>query len=238
VLKPHWRFFLLRWHRRIGVLAALFVVMLSVTGILLNHSHDFGFDTRPLESRWLRHYYGLPAERDQGLRHRLVAGELQVRSEFLQFNQQKIAPCSQLLSVIEQGQLVLAACSGRLFLLTQDGELVDQADALRGVPEGPALLSLVQGQVILQQGDRRFQVDLTDLSLRPLARDMAAPAAKVISIETAVGDIHWERVLFDVHSGRLFGRYGPWLMDIMAVLFVVLAVSGLVMARRRHHRRG
>jgi hypothetical protein len=67
---------------------------------------------------------------------------------------------------------------------------------------------------------------------------MAAPAAKVISIETAVGDIHWERVLFDVHSGRLFGRYGPWLMDIMAVLFVVLAVSGLVMARRRHHRRG
>lgn len=237
MVKTHWRFFLLRWHRRIGVLAAVFVLMLAITGILLNHSHALGLDARSIESRWLRHYYGLPADVDAGLRHRLPTGELRVQSETLQFNAQKLASCSQLLSVIEQGDLVLAACSGRLVLLTRDGQLVDQADALRGVPEGPALLSLVQGQVILLQADKRFLVDLTDLSLSPIANAFTTNAVAAPMVETASVDIHWERVLLDAHSGRLFGRYGPWLMDVMALLFMVLAVSGLVMARRRHHHR-
>ena len=36
-----------------------------------------------------------------------------------------------------------------------------------------------------------------------------------------------ERLMVDLHSGRLFGLGGTWLMDIVAALMVVLAVSGL-----------
>ena len=36
-----------------------------------------------------------------------------------------------------------------------------------------------------------------------------------------------ERVLLDLHSGRIFGRWGPWLMDATAIVFVILAITGI-----------
>ncbi len=37
-----------------------------------------------------------------------------------------------------------------------------------------------------------------------------------------------ERILLDVHSGRILGRYGPWLMDGAAILLLILAATGLI----------
>lgn len=232
--KLHWRFILRRWHRRIGVVAALFVLLLVITGVLLNHSHELGLDARPLEAPWLRHYYGLAPDDDQGLRHQLSAGELRVRSARLQLNHQVLAPCARLVGVIEQGDMVLAACSDRLILLTADGQLVDQADAVRGVPEGLSALAQQEGRVLLRRGDTRFLVDLADLSIHPTSMDFTASGRMPSTPDMAVESVDWERVLLDLHSGRLLGRFGPWLMDAMALLFALLAVSGLVMARRRH----
>ena len=43
-----------------------------------------------------------------------------------------------------------------------------------------------------------------------------------------------ERLLLDLHSGRFFGRFGPWVMDAAAVLIVLLGVSGTwIWLRRR-----
>ena len=46
-----------------------------------------------------------------------------------------------------------------------------------------------------------------------------------------------ERVLLDLHSGRLFGRAGPLLMDLVAVFLIVLSLSGLVMYKVRSRRK-
>lgn len=37
----------------------------------------------------------------------------------------------------------------------------------------------------------------------------------------------WERVILDLHSGRIFGPWGPWLMDAAAILLLFLAGSGV-----------
>ncbi|HSH28473.1 MAG TPA: PepSY domain-containing protein, partial [Thiohalobacter sp.] len=43
-----------------------------------------------------------------------------------------------------------------------------------------------------------------------------------------------ERVLLDLHSGRIFGRHGYLVMDVAAVLLIALALSGsLIWLRRR-----
>ena len=36
----------------------------------------------------------------------------------------------------------------------------------------------------------------------------------------------WERVMLDLHSGRIFCKAGPWVMDTAAVLLIALALSG------------
>ena len=38
------------WHRRLGVIAAFFVLVLSVSGIVLNHSSELGLDRSFVDS--------------------------------------------------------------------------------------------------------------------------------------------------------------------------------------------
>ena len=53
------RFFMIA-HRIIGLAAALFVVMFSVTGIMLNHSRDWGLHHVNVSSEWMMEWYGIP----------------------------------------------------------------------------------------------------------------------------------------------------------------------------------
>ena len=50
------------WHRRIGLLAIVLVIILAVTGILLNHTEAFKLDERYVESSLLLQWYGLEPE--------------------------------------------------------------------------------------------------------------------------------------------------------------------------------
>ena len=54
VLRP-----LYRWHRRIGMIAVLFVVVLSITGILLNHNAQLDLNKTKVTSSWLLALYGM-----------------------------------------------------------------------------------------------------------------------------------------------------------------------------------
>jgi hypothetical protein len=38
-----------------------------------------------------------------------------------------------------------------------------------------------------------------------------------------------ERVIADLHSGRVIGIVGPFVMDVVAVLLIVLSLSGLLL---------
>jgi len=47
-----------------------------------------------------------------------------------------------------------------------------------------------------------------------------------------------ERVILDLHSGRIFGRYGVYLMDFAAIALLWLSLSGLwVWSSRRNKMR-
>ena len=46
------------WHRRLGVAAAFFVLVLVVSGIALNHSSAFGLDRNFVDWDWLMQAYG------------------------------------------------------------------------------------------------------------------------------------------------------------------------------------
>ena len=63
---------LVRWHRRIGVICALFVILLCITGILLNHNAVLGLQHITINNEWIRSLYGfppLPAPAEQSADH-------------------------------------------------------------------------------------------------------------------------------------------------------------------------
>jgi len=46
-----------------------------------------------------------------------------------------------------------------------------------------------------------------------------------------------QRLLLDLHSGRIAGRSGPLVMDLIAVFLGVLSLSGAWLFFKRKHRR-
>ena len=47
-----------RWHKRAGLVSAFFVVILSVSGLVLNHTDSFRLGQKPVSSPWVLALYG------------------------------------------------------------------------------------------------------------------------------------------------------------------------------------
>ena len=39
--------------------------------------------------------------------------------------------------------------------------------------------------------------------------------------------INLERFLLDAHSGRVFGKYGIYVIDVAAILLLILSITGI-----------
>jgi len=78
-----------------------------------------------------------------------------------------------------------------------------------------------------------------DLAVRWAACARAAPAELEAAARAAYAAtmLPWERVLLDLHSGRIFGRFGPWVMDLAALLLVFLAATGPWLWWRQRRKR-
>jgi uncharacterized iron-regulated membrane protein len=50
-----------RWHRRVGIIAVFFVIVLCITGILLNHNAQLGLHKNAITSTWILELYQMDA---------------------------------------------------------------------------------------------------------------------------------------------------------------------------------
>jgi hypothetical protein len=243
-----------RWHRRLGVVAAVFAVLLALTGIILNHSSQLGMDRRFVDWQWLLGVYGdesgnLPAfQLGELWLHRAADGQVYLDAL-------AVAPCNgPLVGAVSTGGLLVAVCAEELLLVTPGGELVESIGS--GLPAPLLGVGLVAGgntgQVALQSAQAWWLADLeqADFSQR-------APGGAFIN-QLAAGRLpeqireqlpaqpqwlSWERVMQDLHSGRLAGKVGVLWMDLVALLLASLAMSGVAMwwlhrRRRRRHSQG
>ena len=50
-----------KWHRKLGIVAAFFLIFLSISGIALNHTEEFSLGHIPVSSSLLLDHYGIQA---------------------------------------------------------------------------------------------------------------------------------------------------------------------------------
>ena len=238
-----------RYHRWLGGIAAFFVLLLAVSGIALNHGHSWKLDRNYVTSNWLLSLYGIeaPPPSDSysadGKRATLIG-------ETLFFENARLVDAFPVLNgmVSASGLLVLAADSS-VTLATPDGELVDRID-LEGVLPGPIQRLGVRDELAIVQSDGAYFIADSDLTgFEPAPDDPGtgidwadatpAPDALVTDIQRRYleGTLTWERLILDLHSGRIAGSFGVWFMDFIAISLVVLSVTGLFQWRRRNSRR-
>jgi hypothetical protein len=204
--------FLARWHRRIALLACIWLVALAATGLLINHANDWGLDRSPLSTSLQKLVYGLEA----------------TDGEFCS-SVGAIGPdCAQVFGRLELPAGVLLLAADRLHLLDGAGQLIESLPVSRlglaglegGMREGD--------QIYLRDQHQTVRTDPELLGWQALEAETAAVLGRgpwQVRGE-AVERITWERFLLDLHAARFLGPLAKTFTDLMAGLILLLALSG------------
>ncbi|WP_240946043.1 PepSY domain-containing protein [Pseudomaricurvus alkylphenolicus] len=229
--------FFWRWHKRAGLAAALIVLLVAITGIALNHTSELQLGKASVRQAWLLEHYGveLPSLRSYKVNGHWLSGD---DSNYLYMDAHQVAYCNGRLvgGALNEGLLV-AACEQELLLLTDDGEVVERLGATYGLPVPLSAIGTCGESLCVQSGQSWLQADFQQLVWTPLAAQQLLPQpgaesplpadirARLLS-EQIGSPLSWERVLLDLHSGRIFGTGGVLIVDAAAILLVFLAFSG------------
>jgi hypothetical protein len=240
------------WHRWLGLAAAAFVILLSLSGLLLNHTEEFALDSRHVSNGALLDWYGIRAP--AGMRS-FSAGEDVVTQvgDGIYWNTRAIPQLSaRLIGAVDFTDFAVVAIEGELLLLSRSGELIERLGGAAGVPAGMQSVGITaDGALAIHAAHGYYRTDdmfLDWLESETLDAEWAQPVSPSPELRAALEQswrgtgLSLERVLLDIHSGRILGQWGVYLMDAAAVLFLVLAASGVWLWSRRRagireHRR-
>ena len=231
------------WHRYIGLSAALFVVILSVSGLALNHTESLGMDSTHVQSESLLNWYGIHAP--DGLSSYAADSVLYTEINNLVFRDTEIIHeiTAPLVGTIAYQDFIVIASRDHITLLSTDGGLIESIGSAGGVPAGmKAIGTTTDGAIAIKAAhgyyltDDSFlewtETDAVDATWSVLS---ATPPALTRALQTAYrgNGLPLERVVLDLHSGRILGKAGVLLVDAAAILFLLLALSGIWLWSRR-----
>ncbi len=236
-----------RWHRRVGLAAILFMLLLIFTGVPLHHSARLGLDQSNVEIEWLLDVYGIdaPASLTTFALKLNQAPELNITQidDSIYFNQSKTSLITRnnLVGVSRHEIGIILFFQSYWELVSADGELIETVEWQKQTSLPIESVCLTGESPIILTNNAAYSIDpLMETEQQESSCDTWQTQTVLDkSLQQALNFIHrshslsWERVLLDLHSGVLFGTYGPWVMDLAALLMLILAFSGLWMWYRK-----
>lgn len=229
-----------RLHRSFGVFAMLFVVLMVISGLALNHSNGLGLDHRKVSQSFLLDWYGLG--KPSSIRSYAVGNDwLSFAGSQLYLNDKPVATIQGGVGAVSTGDLYIAAGVDELLLLDQEGSLVERIPwASISTTPIEAIGLQANMPVSVKTAGQVWLADADLLNWQPAERPFtsshwssSAPAPEelqrsIMSLYRGEG-LSLERVLLDLHSGRIFGSIGVLIYDMLALALGLLSISGLVL---------
>lgn len=224
--------FIRRWHARLGLTAALFFIVLVVTGVALNHSERLGLAHTAVQSDTLNRWYGLPPPR---LLSAYPDASFIATPEAWLYQGRKLAEGGgAVVGVVVLPDMLAVATAQSIVLYTRAGERID---TLRGsaLPQLPLTALGRMGDTLVIKTPSGMFSSADGLAWQVLQNadntwsQAGQPSASLIAqlSHQLAPSLPLERILLDLHSGRLLGDYGPYFMDMAAVFLLMLALSGI-----------
>ena len=230
-----------RVHRWLGLGSVAFVVLLSVTGIALNHAGQLNLDGHYLQSPWLLEWYGIAVPPPQAS-FTAAGHRVSLIGERLYYDNNELTDgIPTLVGAVSTPSFIAIATPTDVLFVTPDGMLVERIDTQAFLPGDVTAIGVAGAALFLRGGDYLYETDENLLMFSP-------------RVEFDVADIQWpvpsaipqsdlailqglyrgrglslERVILDLHSGKVLTRVGPILMDAVGIILIVLSVVGLLM---------
>lgn len=253
--KKPFAFFL--WHRRLGLLALAFIFILSITGIMLNHTEYLAMDETHIESDLLLNWYELNPTGEpvsyKAEQHVITQWDNQLfyNSDTL-FNNKNI-----LIGAVLTNEMIVLALDRSILLLNTSGEIIEHINMPIKFDRIKKIGVLSQSVVIQTNDEKIFLADEDILNWQVTKSDNInwsatsplddAQKEKLKQAYRGQG-LSLERVILDLHSGRLFSsNWGIYIMDGSAIIMILLSLSGFwvwftrrqkMKLKRRHHASG
>lgn len=228
-----------RWHRRLGLLSCLFVFSLSFSGLLINLTDAFRLDQVRISWPWLMNWYGLEHSLPESGYivgdHWMVQGDdSTILDGKLIFPQIK-----QVVGMAVTDQMVVIASHDELHLLTLDGEKIETL-ALDLLPVhyikaigGCDTKFVVKEDESFASSDGASWQKSTDACVTWSKEEPLTKAQMEMATQASPPSLPLTRLLADAHSGRILGRYGPAMLDGIALVLMILAATGVWLSSQR-----
>lgn len=239
-----------RTHRLVAVASLVFLALLAITGIAMNHADDFGLHRKLVSIEQVHRWYSIEGVTSE-YGYPTSYGTVALAGDALTLDDTVVTNgIASLKGAVDAPATIIAATLNSLILMTQAGELIETvylADIIGGDIDR---IGLVGGRLALDSGGHVVTIDTDLIRLVPGAPD--AGDTVTWSLPRALTEIEkgqlgrasvaqalsWNRVLTDIHSGRIVPGLGRWLMDIAAIALLYLSLTGLFMWFRSRRRSG
>jgi len=227
-----------QWHRYAGLIAALFILIIAATGIMLNHDNGLKLNKIYIKANWLLDYYGISAPKNipsfYSGKKWLSQWDKQIYLDEKIIHKSR----SKIIGAVNFSNMIVISQQSALLAFTETGELIERVTGTEGLPSGIEAIGITDdsNELAIRSSNGIFTTNEDFLFWQ------AAPSAIVVwsdnvrlpdSLKQSLLEIYrgqglkLDRVLFDIHSGRLFGTFGIYFVDFIALLIIFLALSGV-----------
>jgi hypothetical protein len=228
------------WHRRVGLLALTLVIILAITGIALNHTEQFNLDETYVDNHLLLSWYGIDPS-DEPVSYKINNNQKQTIISAWQnklfFDDIAITELEQNMhGAIGAEQFIVVALDNAIILLSYEGEFIERISTSFSFNNIQRLGMKYKRPVIETSYPLYYMADEhildwdviinTDIEWTSPYTLNSVEREKLLIAYRGNG-LKLERVMLDLHSGRIFGRYGIYLMDAAALALLWLSLSGL-----------
>jgi len=234
------------WHRYLGVTAAIFVVILALSGLALNHTEQLNLDERHIKNSWLLAWYGIPTPEVRA--YRIGNKWISQWGDCVFMETHLVSKDTEMLiGAVDLGHMIVLGFQNRLSLLTPEGQHIESLGIAHGLPDTLKAIGLTRSNQMIIKSEHGFYISEDDFTswsrvLPNNNTDWANPGTLPDTIyhhlfdEFRGNELTAERIMLDLHSGRIFGNWGVYLMDGAAIILLFLAGSGVWIWVVRHVR--
>jgi len=232
------------WHRYVGLFATLFIIFITLSGIALNHTDDLALKKQYISSQFLLDSYNIQAP-TQLLQFKTPSHTVTQADDFIFINSSDaITADALLIGLVHLDEFLVISLTNVLLLIDSNNQVVETLSGLDGIPNNITGIGYDKNQqVTLLANDQLYRLD-SNLNVEQVSWDdnihwstekaMSAAASEAVIQQYKSNIISLETLFLDIHSGRIFGSYGTLFFDLIGVLVLFLALTGIIIwARQR-----
>ena len=190
---------IMRIHRLLGITLVFFILILSITGTLLQHAEDFNIRNNYASSLIAKNFYNIKPCKVYSFKY--DNQWISMCNRDLYFNEKKIASDINSINSIYFNK-------GKYHVHYDNHEIIINSDSS-----------------IAAMGHTNSNENLNKNVLLKLD-SISEKQRQIIENKSLSKTITYERIVVDLHSGRLFGSFGVTLVDLVTIGIILLSITG------------